>query len=308
LHRTSVVICIATYQRPALLAQLLKSVRRASELVEADVRCVVVDNDPAGGAEDVVLGLARGGGVNVTYVLERRPGIAAARNAALAALQPGDEWLAFVDDDEVVDPAWLRQLLLAAADHSADVVAGPVEPVYPDGTPRWVERGEWHGRRRLPTGSPITWAATNNVLVRRAALERLAVPAFDESFGLTGGSDLEFFDRIRRSGARMVWCDAAVVSEVVPLQRSTPRWLVKRALRLGNVTGRLMVQRRGRFATLGYAGYQIAHGLLAVLRCVAVARRPAKRELWPLATAPGIALAACGWIVSEYGGRFLRRA
>jgi hypothetical protein len=52
---------------------------------------------------------------------------------------------------------------------------------------------------------------------------------------------------LRRSGQwRTAWADAAVVFGSVPVERATWRWLWRRGVRLGNVSGRLLAREHSR--------------------------------------------------------------
>ncbi len=53
----------------------------------------------------------RASGLPLTYVHEVRAGIPLARNAVLhAARNLNPDWIAFVDDDEVIDREWLIEM------------------------------------------------------------------------------------------------------------------------------------------------------------------------------------------------------
>ena len=93
-------------------------------------------------------------------------------------------------------------------------------------------------RRRYATGQTPASVATNNTLVRASLLERTPDVRFSEALSLKGGSDTDYFDRIIARGARVVWCDEAEVVEEVPLERANARWLMRRAIRIGNVNAR----------------------------------------------------------------------
>jgi hypothetical protein len=97
----TVVIC--TRDRPVGLRATLASLRRQTD---SDFGVLVVDNgssspESARVVED--LGLAR-----CEYVVEPGPGLARARNRALGAVHT--DFVAWIDDDEVADPNWVRRL------------------------------------------------------------------------------------------------------------------------------------------------------------------------------------------------------
>lgn len=237
--KRDVVIAVATYRRPDLLSELLRSLEHVAT---GRFRVIVIDNDAEGSGRKA----AESSELALDYSVEAHPGIAAARNAALDRLLPSDNFLVFVDDDERVTSDWLEKLLTTQQTEKADVVAGPVISVFPPETPKWVTQGKFIQRARFATGSIALSPATNNTLVRIAFLRDVGFPRFDESFSMTGGSDTEFFRRLRNSGARMVWCNEAIVYEDVPLARTTFAWIFRRGVREGNVSGRLRLASVGR--------------------------------------------------------------
>jgi glycosyltransferase involved in cell wall biosynthesis len=166
------------------------------------------------------------------YYVELRRGIATARNTAVARVGDDTEFVAFIDDDEVPEPQWLDQLLSVQAAHSADVVAGPALPHFLPDTPEWIIRGRHFDHARYETGDRLRSASTNNCLVRHRVFRELSA-GFAVAFDLTGGEDRHFFDRARRAGFNMVWCDEAVVKEWIPLSRANLTWILERFYRMG---------------------------------------------------------------------------
>lgn len=234
----SVVVAIVTYNR---LDELVRTVPLvAAQLADLDLaaRVLVVDNDARGSAEQVVsaLGLA-----NVSYVVEPVAGIAAARNRALdEAGQTGDDLLVFIDDDERPTRGWLAGLVDEYRKTRPAAVVGPVVSEFAGPVESWITAGGFFDRRRLPTGTEVTVAATNNLLLDVEQIAELEL-RFDERFGLTGGSDTLFSKQLSATGARMVWCDHAIVVDHVPLERMTRRWVLNRAMRYGNSASRTAV-------------------------------------------------------------------
>ena len=224
----AVAVLVATFRRPEGLAQLLDHLDGvvASPPPGCRVSVVVCDNDPDGSAGELC---ARRPAPPV-YVHEPRPGIAAARNALLAAATDAD-LIAFIDDDEWPEPGWLDALVATADRFAADVVTGVVLSAYDERPPAWLEPS--FDRPRQATGTPVAWPRTGNVLVRRAALEDPPL-RFRESYGLSGGSDSMLFLELARRGASMVWADEAIVHEQVPASRTNLRWVLRRSFRLGN--------------------------------------------------------------------------
>lgn len=220
----TVRIAVLTYRRPddiaAAIPRLLTEVDAAGA-AGWPAELLVVDNDPQGSARPLVPD-------GVGYVVEPEPGIAAARNRALA--EAGTDLLIFIDDDERPVDGWLKLLLDAYTEYACSIV-GPVVSEF-DGEPDpWILG--FFDRRRLATGTPVTVAATNNLLLDLREVRRLGL-TFDTEFGLSGGSDTVFTRQFTQLGGRMVWCDEAVVYDIVPADRATRSWVLRRSLRSGS--------------------------------------------------------------------------
>jgi len=226
-----VAVCISTYQRPALLDKLLGELRRQETGGLFSFSVVVADNDAAESARPVVTGLAPAFPVPLTYCVEPRRNIAHVRNMTVASST--GELIAFIDDDEYPGSGWLLALFGALMKYDVAGVLGPVRPYYAEGTPAWVRKAGFFERPEHATGHPMPWTGcrTGNVLFRRAIVARLN-PVFSPEFG-TGGSDVDFFRRMTEAGHRFIWCNEAVVHEIVPPSRWKRRILFKRALLRG---------------------------------------------------------------------------
>lgn len=220
-----------------MLANTLVSLDRMTIPHDVEVRIVIVDNDAARSAHMVVETFKETSRHPVEYVNEPRKGISFARNAALA-IRRGD-YLAFLDDDEIADAAWLEQMHKCAVDYAADVVFGPVLSILPENVPEWIRRGAFFERPRDVTGTSRPCGATRSVMFRTKVLDA-AGRAFDETFSLTGGEDTEFTYYLGRNGARMIWCDEALAWETIPPSRANFWWLLKRQYQVGQAYGRVM--------------------------------------------------------------------
>ena len=265
-----VAICIATYRRPRMLAQLLKALDRLTfrKVPVPQVRVIVIDNDTDGSAQAPIERAARVARWPLWYAIEPHRGISYARNRSVEAAGKDCDFVVFIDDDEVPRRSWLDELLFVRASHDADVVAGPVLPRFEELPPRWIERGRYFERPRYRTGHPLSVAGAGNVLVRASLLSSQAGP-FETQFALSGGEDTHLFMRLHRAGARMIWADEAVVDERVPQTRMTWRWVLQRAYRGGNTFTRCELDLRPscgvrwRRATKGAA--RIAQGVVGLL-------------------------------------------
>lgn len=241
-----VVIAVLTYRRPEDISLALP--RLAAQALTlgvgdppADATVLVIDNDPEASARAAVREIARtlppG---RVRYAHEPRPGIAAARNRAFAEAGTAAQ-LVFIDDDEVPSERWLVQLVELQRRSGAAAVVGPVISEYEHEPEPWIQAGRFFRRRRLATGTRLTVAATNNLLLDLRQVRSLGL-GFDERFGLSGGSDTLFTRQLVQRGGSMLWCDEAVVVDRVPASRLTRGWVLRRALRSGNSAARVNLE------------------------------------------------------------------
>jgi hypothetical protein len=231
----TVVVAMLTYRRAEGLQRALPPlVEQAEGLRAARARVVVVDNDPAGGARAAV---ERVGRASVQYVHEPRPGIAAARNAALRAAHAA-EAVVFIDDDEVPRPGWLESLVGCWRAWGCAGVAGPARRTFESAVEPWVERSGFFVRTTRPTGAVVPGASTNNLLLDLRVLRSRGL-WFDERFGLTGGSDTLLTRTLTRSGHEIRWCDEAEVLDPVPVARATRTWVLRRSFRTGTTWSRV---------------------------------------------------------------------
>ena len=230
-----VAVVAITYKRPDGLRKLLRGLisqdLAATGIDEMNV--IVVDNDPQGSAAAVLAEFRDGGGIRLTGLRENRPGIPLARNRGMLHAIVDNDFFAFIDDDEYPSPNWLRRLVEVAEELYSDCVLGPVTPVFPEGTPRWIRRSRVFEGWRHAHRAQIFEAATNNVLVRSAFIREHGI-LFDERMQASGGSDYRFFRQCVAAGMVIHWAADAEVFEDIPRARTTLRWMAQRQIRLGN--------------------------------------------------------------------------
>lgn len=302
-------IAIPTFHRPEGLRDALEGVKEQAEALSpsvAEVTIMVIDNDPAGSAR------TESESQGVLYVVEAQPGIAAVRNRSLTEATDQDAMI-FLDDDEVPCPGWLETLIGRFLETGAQGVAGKVLTPFPDDVPEWIAVSGAFVRPVRTDGVAMQEAATNNLILDLDAVRRSGI-AFDERFGLSGGSDSLFTRSFTRWGARLVWAEDAVVVEREDPERFTRAWVLQRTFRLGNSMARVnVVLARSRFERTVVRARMIAVGVARIV--VGGARNFSGRMTRSLAhrghgermaaRGRGIVAGALGHVHSEYA---LRRA
>lgn len=231
-----VIIC--TRNRANLLNRCLESVVPAAKAVGAKV--IVVDNGSTDATASII------DGYDVQRVSEGRPGSSTARNTGIATSSANI--IAFTDDDAIVEPDWLQNLLLPFEDEQVVGTGGRViheGPRCPDDSGKYrhlVELfdygdssfvfdliGDW----RLPIGV--------NMAVRRSALP---APAFDPRLGNRPGLSMACEEvllfRHKFRNAYCVYVPSAVVHHRPETGRTTPAELRRACLHEGFGNARVL--------------------------------------------------------------------
>ena len=212
-------VVIPTHNRPDRLAECVDSILASGY---KQVRVIVVDNAPSGpDTADLVAGRADWGS-RVRYVLEPRASSSRARNRGIEHATA--EFVAFVDDDVIVDPGWPASLMSAFMEEPrAGCVTGPIVAAELN-TPAqmWIEEYGGFSKgfvRRVfdPSYSsaevPLfpyaagTFGSGANMAFRRETI--IAIRGFDPALGIgttaRGGEDLAAFTGALLSGSRLVY-------------------------------------------------------------------------------------------------------
>jgi glycosyltransferase involved in cell wall biosynthesis len=218
-------IAICTRERPESLAQCLERIRDGNH---GQYEVLVIDNAPLSESTKEIVEQLRDKGMRVRRVVEKTPGLARARNAALRATDA--EFVAFTDDDARPDSGWAAALHqgFAAGDEIA-VVTGIVPPAEIethaqalfDGKMKWSRNlrpeifsstEQRHYDWPFPYSAGHLGAGANFAVRRRIALH---VGGFDEALGAgtrtEGGEDSEMFVRVIRAGYKLHYQPSAIV-------------------------------------------------------------------------------------------------
>jgi len=211
----SLTVAICTKDRPDNLARCLNSLLKL-QANASGLEILVVDNAPSDErTKELVTSLP-----GLRYVREPKAGLDFARNRALQ--EATGEFLAFLDDDVVVDAQWLDGFLEAWAENpDAGAFTGLVLPYelateaqilfeLGGGFRRGFEKIRYGkilpGNPLYPCGSGI-FGAGCNMAFRREVL--LKIGGFDDALDtgapLPGGGDLDIFYRVIRAGYPLVY-------------------------------------------------------------------------------------------------------
>ena len=292
----NVAIIVPTLRRPQSLERALRSLFAQRQAADRIREIVVADNDPEASARDMVERLRAHSPWPLVYRHVPTPGVATARNAALAATQA--PLIAFLDDDEAAEPGWLAALLFSHAATGADVTFGPIRGRAPD-APAWLtpylER--FFGRDGPARSGLIDhpYGCGASLMTRSTALPGAA--PFDVGADQAGGEDDALFAALAARGGRFGWAAEAWVEEFAPPHRATLRYAMLRAFAYGQRPVQTAAKARdwpavARWMVVG-AGQALIFGAAALaLTLVGHSRRAfvmdrAARGLGKLAWMPG---------------------
>ncbi|MDG2521172.1 glycosyltransferase [Caulobacter segnis] len=232
-------ISIATYDRPQLLAQTLRSCLAQRNALGLKIEILVTDNHPDAAGLATAREMSKDAALPIRWQADLTRNMSALRNAGIAAARGA--MLAFIDDDEIADPDWTDQLVGALRAADADIAVGLRAAVFAENAPAFDPAGDSFVRRlnlapgalvelMRADGKPLHGLGTGNSLFKMAT----CFPdrhAFDEAFGDAGGEDAELMVRLYKQGRRIVWAPQARVVETVPPHRTLAAYRLIRAKR-----------------------------------------------------------------------------
>lgn len=248
-------ICICTFQRPGLLIEALTSLAALRWPSGVKGRVLVIDNDDTPSAQFVVKDFAECSPVPISYHHAPGRNISIARNAALTISDA--PLLAFIDDDERVEPSWIAALISVMEASGADAVLGPVRSLYSPEAPHWMKVAQPHATEPVFVKGTIHTGYTCNVLLDRRS-SYISGQSFDLAYGRSGGEDTAFFRAITQAGGCIAYAPDAIVTEDVLDGRASIGWLLRRRYRMGQTHGQLISGQCGfagrlKHAVLGFA-------------------------------------------------------
>ncbi len=231
-------VCVCTHNRPTPLRACLDGLRRQSARSER-FEVLVVDSGSAPEAAQEVERLALAG-PNFRHLRVERPGVSLARNVGARCAR--SEWIAYIDDDAVPEPGWVRAILDAVAEPNPPaLIGGRILPRWEAPLPPWwpaslrgvlsIIEHDWPGEYRtkdVPRGLE-PYAA--NIVVNVAAL--LEAGGFRAAVGRYGGAllsdeEVQLAWRLQDKGLSARYDPRIVVRHQIAKERLAPAWLLRR--------------------------------------------------------------------------------
>jgi glycosyltransferase involved in cell wall biosynthesis len=225
----SVVVCAFTPERLEVLGEAISSLR--AQTSAAHELILVIDHAPE------LLAEARERWPDLKIVANReKQGLSGARNTGVAEAE--GEVVAFLDDDAIAAPDWLRRLAAAYADPAVLGAGGAVRPRWVAGKPGWFPPEFDWVVGCTHSGMPRELAQVRNLVGANMSFRRqplLEVGGFSHDLGRVGTlpvgceeTDLSIRIHQRWPEAEILYDPAAAVDHVVPSARGRVRYFLDR--------------------------------------------------------------------------------
>ncbi|HEX2526153.1 MAG TPA: WecB/TagA/CpsF family glycosyltransferase [Geminicoccus sp.] len=283
-QRVLVSVIVPTDRHEELLPRLIERCGAQTGFNADAIEIVFVDYSAEGSARAIVERHATRSRVRIRYLHSRGIGMVRARN--LAATEAKGEFLAFITECTLPTPSWLEAMLKVHRIYDADVVLGPVEPVFETEPASYGShyRRAFAYRSDATTGTaleprrPLQFTGGGS-FVPFATRNAMMLKANYAAMSSAGSDDSVFLARLLRSGKRLVWCAEATVEEQIPAGQLRPMVLLRRVFRQSQLTaGTAMADPPSYGDLLGWIGI----GLLQT------AAGSARALLWPISRERGM--------------------
>lgn len=235
-------LIIPTHNRARQLIVALESVVR-QDMPAGEWECVVIDNASTDDTQQRFAAFAAAHpDHNLRIVFEPEPGVSYARNRGFAEARAA--CVASIDDDERINPGFLRAYAGFFATHPEAVVAGGrIIAEYETGRPAWMSK-----YTEMPVANPMDFGSRvrpfpagrvpggGNMAFRRAAV--LAFGGFDPSLGRVGretigGEENDLFERMLAAGETIWYVPDAVMWHIIPPEKLTETYFRRLCYNVG---------------------------------------------------------------------------
>lgn len=267
----SAIIC--THNREQYLGLAIDSLLQQDF---TDFEIIVVDNASTDGTRQVVE--ARLPHPKLRYIYEPVTGLSIARNTGAKNSQ--SPIIAYLDDDAIATPQWLRVLYSAYENHPKLAIAGgKVTLIWPEGItpPPWLSDnlaenlGAYDlGDQWVEIKNPGLTPRGLNYSIRRSFLEKIG--GFDINLGRVGkrllsNEELQMTELALKQGWQVAYIPEALVAHHVAPERINRAWFMERGWWQGiSECYREQLAGRDGMVQLGRGGERIIRGLYKTLK------------------------------------------
>ncbi len=222
----SFIIC--TYNRDKYIYRCLRQL--AANPNQDDWETVLVDNNSTDNtASECRRFVSDYAPSHYHYIVETQQGLSFARNRGITEAK--GEWLVFLDDDSMVGPDYVPNLLILLRENpAAGAFGGKITPFFEGQTPPWMSRWATGFVSGIDMGSNVRifpkgkFPIGANMGISRRTIEQAGV--FNTALGrnkenLSGGEEKDIFLRIQALGIPIYYFPNIGVQHCIPAHRTT---------------------------------------------------------------------------------------
>jgi glycosyltransferase involved in cell wall biosynthesis len=227
-------VAICTWNGASSIGATLESFSLLNRINEIDWELLIVDNNSTDNSREICE--VYSDRLPIRIVTETKQGHSNCRNRAVESSL--GEFIAWTDDDVIVDPGWLSHYDLAVDQYpSAAFWGGTIRARFEHTIPRWIrenwdvcagvfaERDLGAERFEIRTAEQLPYGA--NFVTRRCVQEKFR---FDTRFGRSGSSvrgfdEIDVLSRMLEQEHRGYWIPEASLEHVIPPSRTTLKYI-----------------------------------------------------------------------------------
>jgi glycosyltransferase involved in cell wall biosynthesis len=233
----SVVVC--TYNGAERLPAVLDHLAAQEPPADLAWEIVLVDNASTDGTRAVAASVQTGALPSLRYIYEAAPGLTPARQCGVRASRGA--WIAYVDDDNLLEQGWLAAIRQAIRDHpDAGGIGGEIVLDWPVPPPGYLRPfGFCFAEQTVgPCDRQCDNLAGAGMVLKREALLAsgwLDQPLLGDRTGdkLVSGGDVEIAQRVRAAGYNLWLTPAARLRHRIPDHRMSRSYLFRINFELG---------------------------------------------------------------------------
>ena len=257
----SIDLVICTYNNARLLKHTLEAIAQLKVPDHIRWNVLVVNNRCTDDTVGVVKEQISNKVIPLKMVIEPKQGLTPAR--ACGVLNTDSDWIAFIDDDCILETEWLEEAIKFIITHpQCGLFGGKIQLLWEKEPPPFVKyfpfayAAKNHGN----TAKRLTAVAGAGMIVKREALEKcgwIKEQFLADRVGkrLISGGDMEIALRVGANSE--VWYNPrCILQHIIPEQRTTKKYLQRIVFGLG--------ASRHNVAALGWKGSYLSWCLFAV--------------------------------------------
>jgi len=250
-----ILLSFCTFRRPNMLENCLKSLSELNLPENIRTEILIIDNDEAASAKDVVEKYRNILSIPINYFVEEKRGLSNARNRLISeAVNLGASHVAMFDDDIILPENWLVNYInYYNNNENAVIVTAPSYSKFTEEPPKYISKNDlFKCHTTKKTGSVRGDAASGNVFFPLTLVTELNLN-FNSEYVFMGGEDGRFFGEASSKGAVIVWCNDCFNWELNGTDKINIKWIINRSYYNGYSAAQKRLKSKGNFSKLFYA-------------------------------------------------------